>query len=110
VGLHRVLAAKGLAIAAVPPIVTPEDSLAHRSIHYHRSNLHVTAWADVFKRANLEIECFSHRGAHKDVLPVFSSSARSNLTVNDFIFVPTDVAGLCSAPSITAVFVLRRAG
>lgn len=109
-GLHRVLTPEGVGVVAVPPIVTPADSVIHGRIHYHRSNMHITVWADLFGRANLAVECFSHRGAHSGVLPEFASAANSNLTTDDFVFVPTDVAGLCAEPSITAVFILRRAG
>lgn len=109
-GVSRVLRPKGTIVVAVPPILSDRDAAVHERIHYHRSNLTVRGWHELFVSSGFAVHCFSHRPANETIQPDFSSRRSSRLTVSDFVFIPTDLAGLHSAPSITAVFELQRAG
>lgn len=43
-----ILTASGRVVLAVPPITFPERLAQHRGIHYHRSNLTVIEWVQLF--------------------------------------------------------------
>ena len=106
--LHRVLTTDGTAMIAVPPILSAQDLSVHANIHYHRSNLTVDDWLELFRDSNFEVECYSHR-AFRDVAPHFESPRSSALSVSDFEFVATTRDGFYSRPSITAIFALKVA-
>jgi 2-polyprenyl-3-methyl-5-hydroxy-6-metoxy-1,4-benzoquinol methylase len=105
-GLRRVLTSEGTAVIAVPPILTDGDVSVHARIHYHRSNLTVDQWLQMFLIADFGVTCYAH-GARPEILPRFESVHRSRLSVDDFEVVATSRDGMYSVPSITAVFVLQ---
>lgn len=106
-GLGRVLTPDGKAVVAVPPIFNDRDLSTHARIHYHRSNLTIDQWLQLFRVAGFASTCYAHR-ARKGVLPRFESPNRSQLSIDDFEFIAASRDALYSAPSITAVFVLQR--
>jgi SAM-dependent methyltransferase len=106
-GLSRVLTSDGKAVVAVPPILNDRDLSSHARIHYHRSNLTIDQWLQLFRVAGFASTCFAHR-ARQGILPRFESPHRSAMTVGDFEFIAATRDSLYSAPAITAVFVLQR--
>jgi SAM-dependent methyltransferase len=102
--LRRVLRPNGKALIAVPPIYTSHDAKTHAGIHYHRSNLTVQQWTSVIGDAGFDVSAFFHESRTQ---PDFQSHAPSTLSVADFAFTPTPVAGMMLQPSITAVFLLE---
>lgn len=104
--LRSLLASDGVAIIAVPPIVSAADAATHAHIHYHRSNLNVRAWHELFARGGFDIECITHR-ARRGVAPDVHSRRTSRYTAADFVFAHATLDALCAEPTITAVFVLQ---
>jgi len=83
--VQDILALHGRALIAVPPIITPDDVKVHSQIHYHRSNLAIQEWLDLFRESRFVFECYSHRVARSGIEPNFASRERSGLTLRDFI-------------------------
>ncbi|HET7436801.1 MAG TPA: class I SAM-dependent methyltransferase [Thermoanaerobaculia bacterium] len=107
-GAQRVLASDGMAIVAVPPILSANDAETHAAIHYHRSNLTISQWHELFANRGFHVDCYAHRMQSANLLPDFASTQRSTLSASDFVFDATDLPGLQAQPTITAIFVLQR--
>ena len=110
VGVKRILARGGRALIAVPPILSLDDVAAHRRIRFHRNILSVDDWLKLFARTGFRAACFAHRMAPGSPAPDFGSPFPSRLSPSDFAFAVTTRDGLYAEPSLTAVFLLERAG
>ena len=106
--LGQLLAPHGFCLIALPPITTQADLQANHGIHYHRTNLMLADWPEIFVNCGWLPELWAHRlddtGAPLD----FSSPFPSSLTPGHFQFTRASVHELYSCPAITAVFLLKR--
>ena len=103
----KLLAARGVLVIAVPPILSEADLAGHRGIHYHRANLSVDGWLTLFDGARWQAEVFRHDYSGSLGLD-FTSPRPSRTTPEEFTFTLTDRDGLYARAPITALFVLRR--
>lgn len=112
---ERFLAAVGPALVAdgcmvlVIPAITNETLLAQNlSNPFHRSNLYVDEWLDLFARHGWKSQIFRHTycGAEPlDFASPFVSSAREE----DFEFPPSNREGLYTQLTLSGVYLLTRA-
>jgi SAM-dependent methyltransferase len=103
----RLLAPDGVLLVAVPPIRDESERRAHDEIHYHRSLLDVTQWADLLTAEGFEVDVFLHRVRDPATTVDVHSHFKSRLTVADFVFEPATIERLVAEPTITAIFVAR---
>ncbi|MCP4898050.1 MAG: class I SAM-dependent methyltransferase [bacterium] len=96
----------GTLILALPPIVSEEDLEVHDDIHYHRSNLSVDAWLELFESEGWDVQMLAHRCSESETALDFSSPFRSRVGVSDFSFTPSDRDEMYREPPITAIYVL----
>jgi len=103
------LVAGGRALIAVPPITFAGAMSQHERIHYHRSNLSVDQWLELFAAQGWsQIELFAHRYAPDPALPDLASPRQSRLSPTGFTFAPATRDIVYSDPPITALFSLWR--
>jgi len=100
------LAPGGSLVLAVPPITFAEALEQHHAIHYHRSNLTVDQWLELFRRCGWGVDVLAHRYPPDPLLPDFRSLSASRLRAGDFSVRPASRDVLYSDPPITAVFCL----
>jgi SAM-dependent methyltransferase len=99
----------GHALIAVPPITFPGAMSQHERIHYHRSNLTVDQWLELFTRERwARTELLAHRYTADHSLPDLASHRRSGLSPEGFSFAPVTRDIAYSDPPITVVFSLLR--
>lgn len=104
--VSRLLEPRGVCVIVVPPITTGYTVEHNREIHYHRSNLKVTEWHDLFVDHGFDVQCFRH--TYIDREPDFRDPYPSRLTTDSFVFEPlAGVNEYFSCDSISAVFELR---
>jgi SAM-dependent methyltransferase len=97
----------GLLLVAVPPIYSAADLDMHAENPFHASNLSATEWWSLFVSSGWTPQLFRHR--YLGLAPLdFSSPRRSNAQVEDFEFSQVGLEQFYEAPSITAVFVLKK--
>ena len=96
----------GVGLFAVPPILSEADLEVHARIHYHRSNLTVSAWHALFSALPWSVDVLAHRcpGARPD----FGSPRPSRLSAGDFVVAPETLAAIGADPPITVVFRAER--
>jgi SAM-dependent methyltransferase len=106
--LRGILRRGGSAFVAVPPIYGAKEAEIHAGIHYHRSNLSVSEWADLIRQEGFAVSGYIHQ-ARGPIMPNVYSHRPSRLASTDFSFVHVPVERLWLEPSITAVFHLTVA-
>lgn len=96
----------GTVLIALPPILSDRDLEQHAGIHYHRTNLSVDGWINLFQDYGWEVSLFRHsyKGPHTID---FSSPHRSQINQRDFSFHTTTRDVLYETPSITVIYVLK---
>lgn len=97
----------GRMILALPPIVSEADRAVHDRIHYHRSNLSVDGWLELFEREDWGVEIIAHRYSGRDHVLDFTSPLRSTADVRAFFFAPSTRDEIYAVPPITVVYVLE---
>lgn len=98
----------GTAVFAVPPITTKGALQENSGIHYHRSNLTLSEWADLLSRFPWSVTLYHHRFAGSGPAPDFTSPFPSRLSISDFSLSEGTVGEAYRSCPITAVFVARR--
>jgi len=101
------LADSGPLVLVLPPIWSEADLRAHSHVPYHRSNLSIEQWLELFTRGGWRIDLYRHLvppGRQVD----FASPFRSVLRPSDFPFGATDKMTLYSEPVVSVAYVLTR--
>lgn len=105
--LTRFLSPGGVLVAAVPPI-TDENSLRENQRNpFHRTNLYVGEWMDLFRRHFGSVRLFAHDLPAAGVLD-FNSPFASKVDPKTFRFPETDLDTFPATQSLTAVFVAEQ--
>jgi SAM-dependent methyltransferase len=100
------LTQNGTFIIALPPILGEADAEAHSHIHYHRTNLTVDEWLELFESSGWDARLLAHRTARPDLELDFTSPFRSRAKPSDFVCVASDRDDVYRDQPITAVFML----
>jgi SAM-dependent methyltransferase len=103
----KLLPHDGCLVLALPPILSKLDLERHKGIHYHRSNLSVDEWLDVFDSSGWHVNLYRHWYNGIERID-FASPFRSKLDTNDFAIDETNRDGLYARPPITAIYELRK--
>jgi SAM-dependent methyltransferase len=110
----RVLAPRGVLVAAVPPIVSPAALRANLENTFHVTNLTPLGWATKIGRFFQQVDCHLHRGIGKwarydeAMAEIARSPAHVTIRETDFEFPQTTAEEMTrTGDNITAVFVAR---
>jgi SAM-dependent methyltransferase len=98
----------GHAVLAVPPITSEADLRAQDGIHYHRSNLSVSAWLDLLRAHQWSVRILQHRFAAAGPGPDFYSPFPSKLSTSDFEVTESSLDGVYRNPPLTAIFLAQK--
>jgi 2-polyprenyl-3-methyl-5-hydroxy-6-metoxy-1,4-benzoquinol methylase len=98
----------GLAVLAVPPIITEAVLQENRGIPYHRSNLTLSEWAALLSRFSWSVTLYHHRFVGSGPPPDFTSPFPSRLSISDFSLSEGTVEEAYRSCPLTAVFLARR--
>jgi SAM-dependent methyltransferase len=102
------LTAGGRLVVALPPITYAAALEQHERIRYHRSNLSVDGWLELFARCGWSVAVLAHRYAPEPALPDFRSLEPSRLSAGDFTVLPSHRNAVYAEPPITVVYALAR--
>ena len=105
---RALLSSDGCLLIAVPPIRNDAERAANDAIPYHRSNLFIREWASLFAQTGWTAAPYLHRYRPGEHLLDFTSPFRSTALVDEFEFERTDLDGMTSEPTLSAVFLLQR--
>ncbi len=107
--LRSVLRDGGIALIAVPPITNERLLADNQANPFHKSNLWIDDWIDLFRSHGFGLEMFRH--SHHELAALdFGSFRPSRFSVDDFTFPPSSRDELYAKQSLTAIFLLRPEG
>jgi 2-polyprenyl-3-methyl-5-hydroxy-6-metoxy-1,4-benzoquinol methylase len=102
---NELLRSGGRLLIVVPPIRSVAEQLHHNTNHFHKSNLGVATWHEMFVANGWQVQCFLH--TYPGRLD-FDSSAPSSANPDDFLFSSCELADLFRVEALSATFLLQR--
>lgn len=105
-----ILTKSGRLVVALPPIVNEGQKSDNDAIPYHRSNLYVDEWIELFGRFSKTLTIYRQCWSPAVKEPDFASPFRSRLAIESFEFHETDRDELYQRPSLGIVYELEACG
>ena len=109
---HQLLKPEGVIIVAVPPIVNEAARLANLANPYHLNIWSPRQWHHTLEQFFAQVACYRHHFAPAVDRPgalfnVFDTPAEA-MPIEDFCFLPIELAELSIIGAITAIFVAQK--